>query len=394
MTESSNVSDTQPAGDDEISLLDLLIVLAKYKKLVLGFPFVVAVLAAGISLLITPIFTATTTILPPLKNQSSASAILGQLGGVAGLVGGAPKGPNDLYVAMLQSRTVADKLIERFGLMKSLDVKYPSVARRILAGATKITANTDGTITIVFKDEDPKRAADVANAYVDELLKLTRVLAVTEASQRRLFFERQFNQAKDNLTKAEIAARQALERNGLMKVDDQGRAMVEASARLRAEIAVKQVQIGAMRTFAADRNPDLLFAQQELESLRRELGKIEGTNGDKSAMNGQSDQGIKSLHLLRDVKYYETMYTLLAKQFELAKLDEAKDNSVVQVMDKAIEPDQRSWPKRKLIVLLSALVALFVGIVLAFFLEAVSRTKNDPQQAARLQALKRYLAWR
>ncbi|MBE0621244.1 MAG: lipopolysaccharide biosynthesis protein, partial [Burkholderiales bacterium] len=210
MTEPSNSPATYTTvEDDEISLLDLLIVLAKHKKLILGLPFFVAILAAIYSLFMPISYTATTKILPPLQGQSSASAMLAQLGGLAGLAAGAAANPSDVYVAMLKSRTVADNLIERFGLAQIYGGKYPSQVREKLTRATSIGSSKDGIITIQVGDGDPKRAADVANAYVDELEKLSQVLAVTEASRRRLFFERQFAQAKDNLAKAEAAAGRA-----------------------------------------------------------------------------------------------------------------------------------------------------------------------------------------
>ena len=382
--------------EDEISFLDLAIVLAKHKKLIFGLPFVVAILATGISLLMPNIYTGTTKILPP-QGQSSSSALLAQLGGLAGLVGGTPgiKSPSELYIGMLKSRTVADSLIRRFDLMKSPETQYPSQVRQGLASATNIVAGKDGIITIEVNDKDPKRAAELANAYVEELFKLTKVLAVTEASQRRLFFERQFEQARDNLTQAETDARQAMAKGGLVQVESQGRALVETTARLRGQITVKEVQIGAMRTFATDSNPDLKLAQKELESLKHELGRIEGTTGSKSVNGRENDSsGIDSLGLLRNVKYRETIYELLAKQFELVKIDEAKDSAVVQVMDQAIEPDRKSQPKRSLIVLLSAFAALFIGILWAFVRESIARAKVDPEQATRLLALKRYLAWK
>lgn len=380
-------------SDDEISLLDLAIVLAKHKKLILGLPFVVAILTAGITLLMPNIYTGTTRILPPQQNQSAAASMLAQLGGLASLAGNVVgiKNPDDLYVGMLRSRTVADDLIQRFDLNKLYKQKYQSNTRKILEGLTTINAGKDGIITIEVDDKSPKRAADLANAYVDELLKLTQVLAVTEASQRRLFFERQLALAKKNLTKAEIAANKALARGGLVVVDAQGRAMVEASARLRAQITVKQVQIGAMRTFAAERNPDLQLAQQELDSLKHELAKLEGAGGAKSATNGQVGEGIDNLGLLRDVKYQETLFELLAKQYELAKIDEAKDSAVIQVMDKAIVPDRKSKPYRALIVLLSAIAALFVAMLLAFAREAIVRASGDPRQSEKLRTFRRYL---
>ena len=227
-------------------------------------------------------------------------------------------------------------------------------------------------------------------------MKLTKVLAVTEASQRRLFFERQLLQAKDSLTAAEITARQGLQKGGLAQVDAQGRSLIEVTARLRAQVSVKEVQIGAMRTFAAEGNPELQRTQQELEALRRELSRIEGSSPIAAIGRGgeAGNAGLDNLGRLRDVKYYEFLYELLAKQYELAKIDEAKDAAVVQVMDKAIEPDRRSKPKRTLIILLSTLVALFASIIFAIFSGAAATARADPEQATRLESLRRYLRWR
>jgi capsule polysaccharide export protein KpsE/RkpR len=218
------------------------------------------------------------------------------------------------------------------------------------------------------------------------------VLAVTEASQRRLFFERQLDLARVNLVKAETEARKALEQGGLAAVDAQGRTAVETAARLRAQISVKEVQIGAMRTFAAEANPELKRAQQEIEVMKRELAKSEGAAGSRTApAAAEKGSGIDNLGLLRDVKYYETMYGLLAQQYETAKIDEAKDSTIIQVMDKAIEPDRKSKPIRSLIVALSTLVAGVLSILLAFVLEAFANTRRDPEQSQRLTRLKDYL---
>jgi uncharacterized protein involved in exopolysaccharide biosynthesis len=388
--------------EDEISLLDLLIVLAKHKRIVLGVPLVAAVAAAVISLLLPNIYTGTTRILPPQQSSSAATALLSQLGGalggLAGLAGGAAgiRNPNDLYVGMLKSRTVADNLISRFELGKVYDEDRLSDTRKRLEKETTIAAGRDGIITIDVDDKDPKRAAELANAYVEELVKLTKVLAVTEASQRRLFFERQLVQAKDSLTAAEIAARQGLQKGGLAQVDAQGRSMIEVTARLRAQVSVKEVQLGAMRTYAAEGNPELQRTQQELEALKRELSRIEGSSPVSVPGKGDSsgNAGLDNLGRLRDVKYYEFLYELLAKQYELAKIDEAKDATVIQVLDRAIEPDRKSKPMRSLITLLSAVLALFVSILWAFFREAAARVKADPVRASRLEALGGYLRWK
>ena len=382
--------------EDEVSLLDLLIVLAKHKTLVLGLPAAAAVISAVVSLLLPNYYTGITKILPPQQTQST-SAVLAQLGNLAGLAGGPAaaglKNPNDLYVGMLKSRTVADNLIQRFDLNRLYDQNYQSLTRKRLEKETTITAGRDGIITIQVDDKDPRRAAELANAYVDELFKLTKVLAVTEASQRRLFFERQLELAKDSLARSEASTRQALQKGGLVLVEGQGRVMAETSARLRAEITVKEIQIGAMRTFASEQNPELQRTQQQVEVLKRELARIEGTSGAGSSRPEETSvKGIENLRLLREMRYNELTYELLAKQYEIAKIDEAKDSAIIQVMDRAIEPDRKSKPVRWQIVLLSTLVAGLLAVLGAFLLEAL--TKSDSRSAERWQALKRYIALR
>jgi len=390
------------SGGDEATLLDFAIVLAKHKRVVLGGPLAVAVVAAGISLLLPNIYTGTTRILPPQQSASVASAMLNQLGGalggLAGLAGGAlgVRNPNDLYVGMLKSRTIADNLIARFNLSELYEEKYLSDTRRRLQGVTTVTPGKDGIITIEVEDRDPKRAADLANGYTEELKKLTKVLAVTEASQRRLFFEQQLLQAKDSLTAAEVAARQGLQKGGLAQVDAQGRSMIEVTARLRAQISLKEVQLGAMRAFAAPENPEFQRTQQELDALKRELARIEGAVpvSSSEASDGSTAKGLDNLGRLRNVKYYEFLYELLAKQYEVAKIDEAKDSTVIQVMDTAIEPDRKSKPRRSLIVLLSAFVAFVFSVLWAFFREAAAEAKADPTRAAALVTLRNYLRWK
>jgi len=392
----SQEPDTQGS---EINFLSFAIVLAKHKNLILGVPLLMAVVVAGISLLMPNTFTATTRILPPQQNASMASALLNQIGGaLGGLVGGAAgiKSPSDLYVGMLKSRSIADNLIAKFDLVKIYDKKLMSDARKALERRTAITAGKDGIITLEVDDRDPARAAEIANAYIDELMRLTTVLAVTEASQRRLFFERQLVKAKNNLVQAEVSARQALA-GGVVKVDDQGRAMVETTARLRAQIAIKEVQIGAMSSFANDHNPDLQRAKQELEALKREAEKMEGAGSAKSVEIQSAEvkkTGIDSLGLLRDVKYYETVYEMLAKQYEVAKIDESKDSSLVQVIDKAVEPDRKSKPTRSVMVILTMLISGMFATVLAFVLEAVEAAKQNALHAGQLLQLKSYLRLR
>ena len=377
--------------DDEISLIDLAIVLAKHKKLILGAPIIVAVITAIISFIIQPTYTATTQIMPP-QQQSGASALLGQLGTLSGLSGASAgiKNPNDTYVAMLKSRTVSDNMISRFKLHDVYDIKYQSDTRKKLADASIITAGKDGLIAVEVDDKDPKRAAAMANGYVEELQKLNQVLAVTEASKRRLFFEKQLIQAKQALADAEISLKKIQEKTGLIQLDAQAQALIKAGAELKGQIAMKEVELGALRTFATGNNPDYIRTQQVVGGMRAQLAKIE--TGSVST-NKAPEAGLEYLRKVRDLKYAETVFELLAKQFEIAKIDEAKEGSLIQVLDKAIVPDKKSKPKRIVMVLLSTIATGFVAILYAFIKESLQNANKDFQTQAQLQALKKTLRW-
>jgi uncharacterized protein involved in exopolysaccharide biosynthesis len=383
---------TAAVEDDEISLIDLAIVLAKHKKLILGVPFVAAVVAAIATLLMPNIYTATAKILPPQPGQSTATTVLGQLGVLAGasVAQLGMRNPNDLYVAMLKSRTLADNLIARFDLQKLYERKTITDTRTMLAGRTVIASGRDGIITVEFEDEDPKRAAAVTNGYVEELYKLTTSLAITEASQRRLFFENQLKQTRDQLARAEISLREAIDAKGLAGIDVQSRAILEPSAQLRAQIALREVQLGATRIFATDQHPEIERLRHEIAAMKRELIKLEGGDGE-SKPPAATSAGLENLRRLRDMKFLERLTELLTQQFEAAKIDEAKDISVVQVLDKAVEPERKSRPKRALITVLTAFAAGFLVVVWVLIREAAERARRDSRKSNRLDLLRRQL---
>lgn len=384
----------QDADAAELGLIDLLIVLAKHKRKIVLLPALVAVVAIVVSLVLPNIYSATTKLLPPQQSQSGAAGLLAQLGGLGSAIGGSAglKNANDMYVSMLRSRTVADKLIARFDLKKVYETESIETARKTLADSTIVASGKDGLITVEVNDKDPKRVAQLANAYVAELMGLTKVLAVTEASQRRLFFQQQLEQAKDNLAKAEITLKGALEKGGVVSVDIESRTMVETIGRLRAQVSAKEIQLGSMEAFVTTSNPEYRRAQQELNSLRSELSKLENGRPDLAGKrSGSSEAGLENIRVLREVKYNQMLYELLAKQYEAARLDEAKDPSIIQVLDPAIEPEKRSQPKRALIVLLSTAFALLAAIACAVIVEMKERMLRSADGAAQWQRLGAYL---
>ena len=392
-------------ADDEISLLDLLIVLAERKRIIFWVTAGFALLAIIVALVLPKRYTATVTLLPPQQNASMGAALasqLGNLGGMAALAGGSLglKNPNDMFVAMFKSRTVEDAMVQHFGLMQEYHKKYLSDARKAFEDRTDVDGDSKGgLIHISVEDRDPRRAAELANGYVDQFRSLSEHLAISEASQRRLFFEQQLEQAKDNLANAEEALKVTEQKTGLIQLDSQARALIESAASLRAQIAAKEVQIQSMQTYATGENAQLVQAQQELDSMRAQLAKLGGSedsgSGGLIVPKGKvPEAGLEYVRKLRDVKYYETIFDILARQFELAKLDEAKQGALIQVVDPAIPPDKRSFPKRGLIVLGAIIAGLLTGICIALASAGLSYLKSEQATQAKLLHLRQILSWR
>jgi tyrosine-protein kinase Etk/Wzc len=394
-------TEAAPMKSNEISLLDILIILAERKRMIFLITALFAIVAIIVSLLMHKSYTATATLLPPQQNSSIAAALatqqLGSLGGMATLAssGLGLKSPNEMYVAMLKSRTVEDAMVQRFGLMEEYRAHYPSDARIAFEHHVKVNGSgKDGLIHVSVEDGDPVRAATLANGYVDQFHKLSEHLAFTEASQRRLFFEEQLGKAKNDLANAEEALKKTQQTTGVIEPTGQERALIEAAVQLRAQIAAKEVQIQGMETYATGQNAQIVQAQQELESLRAQLARLGGTQESPESLlivpKGKVPEvGLEYIRKLRDVKYNETIFEILARQFEIAKLDEAKEGSVIQVVDQAIPPDRRSSPQRTLIVLIATLSGFLLGSLLALLQAAWMNLNRDKEVSFKVSHLRR-----
>lgn len=318
MLENQSTFQELSSDESEISLFDLLIILAKYKKMILVIIFAAALFAITYSLRLPNIYTATTKILPPQSSQSTSpiSALMqSQLGGLAGVASGLlGANPNALYVALMKSRNITEKIVRRFDLQKVYDEGTMTGALKMLENNTVIFLAKDGVISVSVTDVDAHRAAALANAYFEELEKLTQTMAISEVSKRRLFLEQQMKSAKDRLTDSEIL-----------------------------------------------------------------LDKTLPTS-------------LQYKDVVRNFKYQEVLYEMLAKQFEVAKLEEARDAQLVQVLDKAVDPEISTGPKRKNIVVFVTLGGALLAIILAFILESKSRLKGNPEHERRRALLRSYLS--
>lgn len=376
------------SADDEVSLLDLALVLAENLRLLVLGPLAVGLAALGISFTIAPTYTAKTQFLPPQQQQSAAASMLASLGSLGGLAGAAAgiKNPSDQYVTFLKSVSLQDALIERFDLVKRFGAENRTDARRALEAMVRTSAGKDGLIAIEVDDKDPQFAADLANAHVDELKKLMGRLAVTEAQQRRAFFDKQLREAKGNLAKAEAALKSSGVSEVLLKSNPA--AALAGVAALKAQLTAQEVKIGAMRNYLSESAPEFKSALNDLANLRQVLGKQQAPEGASST----EEAGTGYIDRYRDFKYYETLYELYAKQFEIARVDEAREGAVIQVLDAALPPERKSKPKKAQIAIISTLAAGFALVLFVFIRSAVGKACQDPESVTRFAALRRLLA--
>ena len=384
-----------PMGDeDEISLLDLATALGEEKATLFAIPLITTLVAVVVSLLMTPIFTAKTVVMPPQQQQSGAAAALASLGGLAGLAGlgggGGLKSPDEMYVAFLGSEGMQNRIIAELKLQERYEAKSLTDARAALKGQVRFASEKkSGLLSIEADDKDPAFAAELANRHVVELRAMLGRLAVTEAQQRRQFYEQQIQQTQDKLALAEVAFRAAKEKSGMQVTSVLAETGVRASAELRGQIASREVQLQAMSRFATAQNPETQRIASELAALRSQLNKTEQGSGEsKAAASPLHQEAVKSF---RDVKVQEAMLEVLIRQYELARVDEAKEGPLIQQVDVAMPPERKSKPKRAVIVLVAAFAGLFLGVLVAFVRRALKKAQSDPASAGQWLALKK--AW-
>ena len=382
MSESPIVNNQSlPPEEEEISLLDIGVVIAENIRLLVFGPLVVGLIALGITFQIAPTFTARTSFLPPQQQQSASSAMLSQLGALSGLAASATgfKNPSDQFVALLKSVAVADRLIDRFKLMERYDVEFRLDARKVLANSSKISSGKDGLLVVEVDSKSPHLAADIANAYVAELRTLLGSLALTEAQQRRVFFERQLEQTKVKLTAAQVALNSIGVSADTIKSDP--KAAVETVARLGAQVTAQEVKLASMRGYLTETAPEFRQAQLALSALRAQLSKSEAGGVLTSSAGGYIEK-------YRDLKYQETLFELFARQFELAKVDEAREGALIQVVDMALPPERKSKPAKALIAVVVTLVAGIFFLAWVFTLRMLENSNGRPEDVSKLAAIR------
>lgn len=386
-----------------VDLFDLLFVLSDARKKIALNVLVAMIIGATIAVLTKPSFTASALIMPPQQNQSTLTSLLGQLGSLAslaGMNGSSVKSPADMYIGVLESRTIADHLIEKFHLEGLYKTKTMEDTRVALKKHSKFIATKDGLIHITVEDHSPQRASDMTNGYLDELYLMNSQLAVTEAAQRRVFFDQELASEKNALSTSEEALKQMEEKTGVIQLSGQAEAIIRSIAQLRAEIAARQVELQATRTFATEQNPDAIRLQEEINSLHDQLSRLE--NDPRAAQLGAGNLqagkvpalGLEYARRLRDVRFNEALYELLTKQYEAARIDEAKAAPLIQVVDRAVPPDKKSSPHRVLLTLAFGFAGFLLACMVSISSRSLDRMEQMPEYAEKVSRLRGWFRFR
>ena len=396
MNEQPSTNPTSETCDgDEINLLELVRVIARRKMLIIKICTAAIVLSVCYSLTLKNVYTGTAKFLPPQKETSlgGLASMLAQASPLQGL--GGLGGSGDIYLAIIKSRTVGDAVVKRLDLQKEYKAKNSEAARKAVERAVKFEAGKDGIVTVSAKNKDPQKAALLANTFVDEMIKRSVQLYLTKAGTERLFLEKRLDTAKVELKKAEGELKAYQEKYKTIKADAQASVAIEGIARLRAEIVSKEVQLETLRNSMTDESSEVKALQAGISRLKKQLGVVTGSGGDENIIPASGNlPGIAMgyMRLLRELKIQEAIFEQLTKQYELAKINETKDTSSVQVIDEAVAPLKKSGPKRSRIVILSAFSAFFMSIVIIFVQEYFS--KLSPEDAEIIREIKQSLRFR
>jgi tyrosine-protein kinase Etk/Wzc len=344
------------------------------------------------------LYESTTTLLSP--KESGPTGLLGGL--VASGLLQQPSGLSlpsltqnrEILVSILKSRTVATAVATRFQLQERYRARHLEDAIEALRRRTEVKASfREGLISVKVEDTDPRLAAEIANYYVEQLDHLVAQFGVGEAGHQRTFLTEQLARARGQLEVAERALRQFEERNRAVVLQDQTRAAIDVAARLKAEIMAAEVQLQVIRNIATDANPDIVALRRRIGEMKRQLTHMQygedgsGQQGTSTAGGGRRDFyvpparlpeiGLELTRLIREVKVQETLTTLLTQQLEQARIAEARDIPIVQVLDAAVPSVYPSKPRLWVNLVLAGVGGLLAGLCLAFVLQHISNLRRE-----------------
>jgi len=401
------------------NFIDFLYMLFRWRRTILHSFIITCIIAAGISLILPKWFSAKTTILPPAEERSDMgiSSILNNLpvGGLSlGLGLGTFSEETNLFMAIINSRTMFEHVISRFNLMERYKTKNMEETRKALSKRIKLEINEDGTISLttfaktpIFcsKEEEIKTkelARDMANYIIQELDKTNKRLKAEKAHNYRVFIEKRYNQNLKDLYSVENKLKEFQEKYGLIEISEQTKAIISAAAELKAQITMKEIQLGVLKSYVEKTHPDLVKTRMELHELRKKYNELK--YGSKRSIKGKAlladstdifipinrvpDLGLQYARLFRDVKLQQTLLEFLLPQYEQAKLQEAKDTPTLQVLDTAITPELKTKPKRAIIVAIAGLFSIFISVILiSLYEQTKTLQETDREKYRKIQSM-------
>lgn len=384
--------DSQDVIEEQgIKLLELLQVLAKRKMLIIKMCSIALIASVAYSLSLPNIYSATAKILPPQKESGGGiSALIGQAGGLASLAAGGLGGGGDLYVGILKSRSVNDAVVERLDLVNHFKAENAEAARRSLEGAVKVQAGKDGIISITAEDKSPEMSSVLANTFVEELGKITVRLNLSKAGTERLFLEQRLKLVKKDLKNAEDDLKSYAQQNKIVQVESQAKASIEGIARMKGELASKEVQLSVLRSTRTDESAEVKALATGVQRLKGEISRLSGSNSGGEgipSVGAVPGVGLEYSRKMRELKTQEAIFEQLSKQYEMAKLTEAKDSSSFQILDSAVIPVHKVKPKRSMIVIYWIVSAFLVSALSAFLLEYLEKMPEEDKEL--LDSIKR-----
>lgn len=381
-----------PYEEQELSLLDVFNILWRRKFLIIFLTFIFAVGSLIYALTRPFIYRGECKIMPPSSGSGRLAGFSG-MGGLADLVGlGGISTSGQTLIGILRGDTVVDAIIDKFNLMEELSIDIRLTARAAVLGNLTAAEDTrSGIITVAYLDKEPEKAAEIANAFVEELQRKLQDLSMADAVQKRNFFENQLAQAQQELNDAEDVMINYQRDSGIIAFESQAQSLLSSIASLRNQIAAKNVQISSMQSYARPDNPRLRVAKSELEAMTKELRRLEEeqmrsdksvrsrhVSGDLNLSAGQIPElGIEYQRYVRQLRFATAKYELMLRQYENARLSEASDLSTILIIDRATPPDYKYLPRRARICIVGTAAGTVLGILLAFIFEHLRAVKKS-----------------
>jgi len=393
---------------EEGMLLDYIHLLVKWRYFIVTSVVLAGTLTLVIASFLPRMYTARATLLPPSTTSSPFSGLSSFVdnSSIPFLGAALPEISNnsELFIEILESRTLAELIINRFDLMRVYDAEDMEETIEVLKHTRSVRIENAGVIIINIDAPSPELAAEIVNAYIDELDRFNRDENTTAAKSTRIFIESRLLEAQADLQKALNHLQEFQEKNQLVSLDDQARTAVEAAARIESQLRIIEVELGVKQSILSKTHPEIIQIHVQAQELRLQLDNLKrGGLGQDKSYEGSNSLNIPFIHVpalqnqlgqrLMDVKIQSSIVETLLQQYEQAKIQEVKDTPTVKRLDSAVPPARHSKPRRSLMVLVASMLGGFSSLVIAFCIEFGKNLFKDSSSAAKMDQILGEIGW-